>query len=447
MIYTNWTIRGKQWNCGLIPPTTRGAARRLCWRSRPHPPQPASSFIIRWERRKTYFVSGTAVAARISGDPDKNNYGRDKFGVGNVECTEVWITVKDGQQIRMFNSIRYMKKSIWFILFSLVLFSASCLTACQTKLYEGVIVTALDTGTALLDVTGFRMSPNGKFIVMNVVEITDDISDMRLRTDAADLARHMGNGKIEIIDLTTQRKLMEFPLVEGNISGLSPINFAWSPDSATVYYRKDGYPSIVQIDVSTGQQTAHYFPYAQFDVHPISGFIIGWGSLVENSNLVGRYETVYTNKLVVIDPANMELQEEIIFEDVSNVFEAAWSLQPNELLVRDGLSLHRYRLVLGTPVLLGKLSHYTREMRDSYNPLANIFLLEERERGLARYLIYDPVLDCIVLQTNVEFRLNSPVWHNTNRIITLRTNEDRTMQVYQLELGLPTDDISRDCIK
>jgi hypothetical protein len=347
----------------------------------------------------------------------------------------------------MFNSIRHTKKHIWVILFSLVLFSASVLTACQTKLYAGVIVTVLDTGTTWLDVTGFQMSPNGKFIVVNVVEVTDDIIDMRLQTDAADLARHMGKGKIQIIDLTAQRILMEFPLVEESISGLYPTNFVWSPDSATVYYRKDGYPSIVQIDVSTGQQTARYFPYAQFDVHPISGFIIGWGSLVEHSNLAGRYGTVYTNKLVVIDPTNMDLQEEIVFKDVSNVFEAVWRLQSNELLIRDSLSLYRYHLASGMPVLLEHIPYYTQELRNSYNPHANIFLLKEKERGLTRYSIYDPVLDCVVLQTNVETRLTSPIWHNTNQIIALRANEDRTMQVYQLELGLSDDDIFQDCIK
>ena len=364
-----------------------------------------------------------------------------------MECTRAWISVKDSPKNRVFNSIRHMKKRIRFNLFFWVLFSASILTACQTKVYEGVNVTILDTGTALLDVTGFRVSPNGRFIVMNIVEITDDITDMRLRTDAVDLARHMGKGKIQIVDLTAQRKLMEFPLVEGNISGVYPTNFSWSPDSATVYYRKDGYPSIVQIDVSTGQQTAYYFPYAQFDVNPISGFIIGWGSLVEHSNLVGRYETVYTNKLVVIDPTNMDIQEEIVFENVSNVFEAVWRQQLNELLIRDGLSLYHYHLASGMPVLLGQIPYYTQELRGSYNPHANIFLLKEKERSLTRYSIYDPVLDCVVLQTNVETRLTSPIWHNTNRIIALRTNEDRTMQVYQLELGLPTDDISRNCIK
>jgi hypothetical protein len=296
-------------------------------------------------------------------------------------------------------------------------------------------------------VDSFQVSPDGNYIIMDVIEKKDDIPEMRLLHQAADLARSLGKGKIQIVDLTTQVKLVEFSPLEGDITDHYPIGFRWSPDSQTVFYRNHGYPSLVKLDIHTGQRTAYSFPYAEFDVHPVTGLLIGWGSLEENTNLAGRYGTVYTNRLVVIDPANMELQEEIIFEDVSNVFEAAWSLQPNELLVRDGLSLHRYRLMSGRPVWLEKLSYYTRQLRNSYNPLANIFLLEERERSLTRYSIYDPVLDCVVLQTNVETRLTSPIWHNTDRIIALRTNEDRTMQVYQLELGLSTDDISRDCIK
>jgi hypothetical protein len=343
----------------------------------------------------------------------------------------------------MFKSVHSMKKYAQLILFALTLFGLSVLTACRAKLYEGVTVAVLDTGEPLLDVTGFQMSPNGKYIVMNVVEKVDDRADMRRWTDAIDLARHSGKGKIQIVDLATQRKLMEILLVEENIG--DPINFAWSPDSETVYYRKGGHPLIVQVDVSTDQQTSHYFPYAQFDVHPVSGFIIGSGSLVENSNLPGSYGTAYTNKLVVIDPTNMDGQEEVVFEDVSNIFEAVWSLQPNELLVRDGLSLYRYRLTSGMPVLLERIPYYTRELRNSYNPLVDMFLMQETERDLARYSIYDPTLDCVVLQTNVEIRLTSPIWHNTNRIIALRANEDRTMQVYQLDLL--ADDISRNCVK
>jgi hypothetical protein len=347
----------------------------------------------------------------------------------------------------MYKALCNTRKLSWFILFALSLLGMSCLIARQAALYEGATVTVLEIGTSLLDVQSFQISPNGRYIVMSVVEKKDDIVEMRLPAEAAEVARSQGKGKVQIIDLTTQTKLVEFALVEGHNTDHRPFDFSWSPNNDIVYYRNDGRPSIVKLDIATGQRTAYYFPYAGFNMHPKAGLIIGWGNLVEKSGSVEIYETVYTNKLVVVDPINMLIRQEIVFSDVPLVFEAVWGGESDEVLIRDGVSLYHYNLASGIPTLSRKLPYITHELEGKYNPFTDVFLLEESAKNSKRYLIYDPTIDCIMLEINVDIRLTSPAWHSRSQIIVLRTNDDRSVQLLRLEVSSLTVDIPRLCIK
>lgn len=357
-----------------------------------------------------------------------------------MECTKFYAYYKNGIRAKGRRLLGNINTPKWLVYFALALLSVSYLAACQPRFYEGITITTLETGTPLLDVRGFRLSPNGQYIIMDVVEKKDDIPDMRLRTDAADLARHLGKGKIQVVDLTTQAKLVEFS-TEHYLT-----NFAWSPDLDLVYYRHYGRPTIVKLDIATGQQATYHFPYAGFDVHPITGLLVAWGKLVEKSSSTKIYETLYTNEVAIIDPVNMLPHQEVVLAGVSNVFEAIWGVESNDLLIRGGLSLYYYDLSSETVLPLRDWP-YTRDLRNLYNPRANVILLKESEGRSRQYLIYDTNIDCVVLQTNVEIRLDSPIWHGDHYIIALRLNEDRSTQFQLLKVNLLATNTLRQCIK